>query len=631
MFIGFMIERDPFKEGKTRIADAPERDRFSVEGAREGGTAAVFGSDKDLSGIAEKELFARKRKTRAWVIGGLVVSTVILCIAGAFGWMWYRANIFKSDRVVLTLNGPEATSGDNTEHFVLEYENQNGVALENAVILFRFPDNFIPEEKNGLVHDGITSARVELGTIGAKQKGSYDFYGYFSGTTQATLYIRTVLQYSPKSITGSFQQETQKGVRMETSVIGVDMVVPIEAASGDTADVSVQYQNRGQETLFSLRLKMHYPDGFEFVDADTKPAEGNDVWYLDPLAPGETRTLKLHGRISGDRGSFQEFTALFGVIRGDNSFLVYGKDAEKVKLVGSPFSIKTTVNFGNVHTVFPGNELKCSVEYSNDGEVGLGNAIVRVVLGGKIFDEQSIVAEGGAYDSATKTITWRASDVPDLAFVGPKKSGKLTFSLSVKNTVTVEKENDTRFVGSITASIDSADVPDRIGTRRIVAQQTSDVRLGTNVTIATDLREDGTNVNLPDMNFFAGKETGLVVYVRLRNAYNDVSDGKFSVGIPSGVSFAGMIDLGKQEDVHYDERSQQLVWNVGALRAGTGFFSPDRVVAFRIKVTPQEYQSNGTLVLLNQEAFQGKDTFVEESVTASRDRISATRVLPKEN
>lgn len=625
-----MTERDPFgKEGRINILDTPERDRFSVEGDRESESESesVFGSVSSFSVMDEEEAHVKKKKMKAWVIGGLVVSTVVLLLAGAFGWTWYRANIFKSDRVTLSVKGPEATSGNNTEHFVLEYENQNSVALENAVLLFRFPDNFIPEEKNGLKRDGTTSARVELGTIGAKQKGMYDFYGYFSGTTESTLYIRTGLQYSPKSITGSFQQETQKSVRMETSVVGVEMVVPIEAASSDTADISVQYQNRGKETLFSLRLKMQYPDGFEFANADMRPSEGNTVWYLDPLAPGETRTLKLHGRISGDRESFREFSALFGVVRGDNSFLVYGKDTEKVKLVGSPFSIKTTINFGNVRTVFPGNELKCSVQYSNDGEVGLGNAVVQVSLGGKILDEQMVVAERGSYDAATKTITWRASDVPDLAFVGPKKGGKLDFSIYVKKNISIETENDTRFVGSITASIDSADVPDRIGTRRIVARQISEVLLGTNVTIATDVREDGTNINLPEVDLHAGKETALVVYVRLRNAYNDVSDGKFSVGIPSGVSFSEMIDLGRQEDVMYDERSQQLIWNVGDFRAGTGFVLPDRVVAFRIKVTPQEYQSNGTIVLLNQETFQGRDLFIGDAVNASYERIVATRVL----
>lgn len=626
-----MFERDPFsKEGRTKILDNPERDVFSVEGDRDRENRDVFGAEEFSSSKAFDEAGVRKKRTRAWIIGGLAVSGVILAVSVAFGWSWYRANLFKSDRVVLTLDGPETVSANNTEHFVLTYENQNKTDLENVVLSLRFPDNFMLEEKNGMVRDGITSARVQLGTIAAQQKGTFDFYGYFSGTLQSTAYIRTTMQYSPKSVSGSFQQEAQKGVKMDDLIIGVDMTAPIEFASGGMADIAVQYRNRSAETLYSLRLKMQYPEGFEFVGSDAVPSEGNTVWYIDPLAPGEVRTLKVHGKLSGDRGTFREFSASFGVVRGDASFLVYGKDVEKIKIVGSPFSIRTVLNFGGTTTVFSGSDVKGAVRYSNDGERGLGNAVVRVTLEGKIADESSILVENGSYDASTKTMTWRASDVEGLAFVGPKQAGTVNFSFAIKKTIPVETENDTRFVESMTASIDSADVPDKIGAQRVVAQDVATVRLGTSATITTDVRENGTGTNLPDVMFSVGKETELVVYTRLRNLYNDISDATYTIGIPSGVSFAGTITLEKEENVVYNERSQQLVWEVGKLRAGTGSFLPDRVIAFRLKVTPQANQL-GHFTLLNAEALQGKDTFTGDAVSVSQNPIVVSRVTaPKE-
>lgn len=622
-----MLERDPFgKEGITGNQEMFDRDRYSTEVDHRGSDTSVFGSAPDQTFLQEeqgKKKTFEKKKNRAWVIGGLVVSAIIIVLALFWGFSWYRANLFKNENVKISLEGPDRVSGENTERFVFIYDNQNGVALQNAVILFRFPENFVPEERNGLKRDGTTSARLELGKIESRQKTTLDVYGYFSGSAQSSMYIRATLQYSPENISGSFQRETQKPITMEASVVQMDMTLPLELATGDLAEISVQYTNRSKDTIFSARMKMTYPDGFSFQEADTRPSEGDNVWYLDPLGSGETKTFKLRGWIEGERGSLKEFSSTVGVVRGDNSFLTYGRDEGKIQIVRSSFSIQAKIEGGNVRSVSLGSGLNVVLEYTNEGEVGLSNAIVSAVLDGKIFDDAMIQVKGGFYDMATRTVTWRASDVPELAFMDPRESGSVTFSIPVRQSIPIETVSDTRLVGSVRASIDSVDVPDRIGTRRIVAQDRTEVSLNTATSVQTDIR-DTENHSLSDVPFAIGKETELVTYVRLRNMYNDVSDGQFVLNIPSGVSFVGMIPLENEETVSYVERSQRLVWEVGRIKAATGILSPDRVIAFRVRVTPQEYQNGSSLVILSDIEFHGKDDFTGEPVSFAQKSISTS-------
>lgn len=622
----FMPERDPLgKEGIIGNQEAFDRDRYSVGVSHEQSEIPVHGLSTEYTLEKEKEQNKafKKKKTRAWVIGGLAVSAIIALLAIAYGFSWYRANVFKNENVKVSLEGPESVSGENTERFVLVYENQNGVALQSAVVLLRFPENFIPEEKNGLKRDGTTSARVELGTVGKHQKSTLEIYGYFSGTIQSSMYIRAVLQYSPKNISGSFQRETQKSIAMNASVVGMDMTLPLELATGDLAEIAIHYTNRGKDTLFSPRLKVDYPEGFSFQEADARPSEGENIWYVDSLEPGETRTFKLRGWIEGDRGTEKKFTSVVGVVRGDGSFLTYGRDERKVQMVGSPFVLRAKVEGGDVKTVSLGTEVKCTLEYVNEGNVGLSNAVITVVLDGRIFYDAGIKVERGSYNATTRTITWRASDVPELAFVDPNESGSVIFSVPVSGTIPIVTVNDTQLKGSIRASIDSIDIPDRIGTRRIVAQDRVEVSLNTATTLHIDVR-DVENHSLSEVPFQVGKETELVVYVRLRNTYNDVMDGRFVLHIPSGASFVERIFLEGNEAVSYDDRSQRLVWEVGRVKATTGILLPDRVIAFRMRVTPQEYQADDEFTLLNGIEFHGKDDFTGEPVVSVQGDVLAS-------
>lgn len=621
-----MLERDPFgKAGEDSIADTPDRDRYSVEGDREREDVPVFGVRSELV-MNEEEEQNRKKKARAWFIGGMAIAGVALITVIFFGISWYRANAFKNDRVVVSLEGSDTVSGENTERFVLVYENKNSVALQGAVVLFRFPDNFVPEEKNGLKRDGTTSARMEIGTIAPQQKGTLEVYGHFSGSAQSALYIRAILQYSPKNTSGSFQRETQKSMNVTASLVGVTLTLPIESAIGDLAEIAISATNRSKDTIFSGRLQMEYPEGFTFQGSDVRPSEGNSVWYLSPIEPGSTQTIKLYGRITGDRGTSKRFTAVVGVVRGDNSFSVYGKDERSIQLVGSPFSIRVATNAGDAKVVSAGTLVDFTLRYRNDGETGFRDAIVRTVLEGRIFDDTAIRVDGGSYDTNSRTVTWRASDIPALAFVEPKESGEVHFTLPIAKAIPMETVNDTRFTGSVMASIDSVDIPDRIGTRRIVSQDFAEFKLRSSPSIAVDLREAKTDINLPDVKFIVGKETELVAYARLRNTYNDVTGGQCTLSIPSGVVFAETIALQKDEVVSYNERSQKLVWEVGKLSAGTGALSPDRVMAFRIRVTPQEYQLSGSMALLGAMECSGKDDFTGEPITLSQGGLSAVRI-----
>lgn len=627
-----MPERDPFKEERrVDINDMPSWGRYAVETEKKSRNKfSVFGEKKeDPLGEDHQKVFQKKRRN-AWVVGGIVVLSIVIA-AGIFaGISWYEKNLFRDDRVSVEIQGPDRVSGGNTERFLLKYKNENAISLENAVVSFRFPKNFVPEERNGLKRDGVESARLEIGTIAPGQETSFDLYGYFSATTDPSVYIRATLRFSPKDSSGTFEKETQKSVAMESSIVDVGLSIPLEAAAGDSVEIGVQYVNRGDTTLFSARLQMEYPEGFVFQESNMPPSEGNAVWYLEPLEPGTPKMLKIRGRIEGNRDAQKHFAATIGTVRGDASFVAYGKDQKDTRIIGSPFSIQSLINGGNIRFVSLGTELETVVQYANEGDVGMKDAIIRVVLEGDIFDTSFLsIDERGSYDGSTKTITWRASDVPELAFMDPGETGSVKFKVPIRKVIPIKTKNDTQLSGSMIASIDSVDVPARIGTKKIVAQNRVDLPLISSGMVVVDIHEEKTGLDLSDIPFTVGKQTEVLANIRIRNTYNDLIEGKLTLSLPSGVEFSGNVSVDGNESAEYNERSQQIVWDAGKVDAGTGILRPDRTIAFRMRVTPQEHQSEQQLTLLSNIEFRSRDSFVGEPVTFSIEKIFAPRVLPK--
>jgi hypothetical protein len=64
-----------------------------------------------------------------------------------------------------------------------------------------------------------------------------------------------------------------------------------------------------------------------------------------------------------------------------------------------------------------------------------------------------------------------------------------------------------------------------------------------------------------------------------------------------------------EEKISYDERTNQIVWEVGSMAAGTGILNEKRGIAFQVEVTPQENQAGEALKLLNESTLTAKDLF----------------------
>jgi hypothetical protein len=567
------------------------------------------GWTNERQGFVDKH---RKTLKTIGVIGGAMAFLALSVVA----FVMIRRSAFGDDKVRLTIDGPSEVGGSQLNRFVISYSNTTRADLENAEMTVYYPESFRPEpEGNMLVKSSF--AQIHIGTIDDHSQGKVEIPGKFFGSKGSVVYLKAVLKYKPSTTSGEFQSETQKGITVQSSSLALDVEGPLEAASGNKVEYRLDYANTSDTVQTNLRMKLEYPDGFRFESAEPKTSEGDSVWYLGNVAPGQKGTVKVVGTLDGSRNETKKLHAKLGILQGNGDFLAYSETDRLTKIIASPLRIVQTVNGLDRLNVNPGDVLYYAIDYRNEGEIGLRDVIVTLDIQSPVLDFSRIKLLSGAYDSKANSIRWKASDIPQLANLAPGQGGKISFSIPVLQNIPMGAETDKNFTLVSTAKIDSPDVPTPTGANKIVGSDTLSLKVNSAPSVQVKgFYQDARLANTGPMPPKVGAETSYTLHWILSNTTNDLDQVQVTASLPTGVKWLGKTDP-STENISFNQRTNQIVWNVGGVASGTGGLKPAREVAFQVSVVPESAQVGQNVTLLNESTLTAHDLFTDENLQAS--------------
>lgn len=545
----------------------------------------------------------KKKYIRILVIALSIITVIAVTLGIA---MKVRSSLFHQEKIQLNLVGPSDSSSADPVTFTFEYNNDNWASLENTVVIFEYPDTFHPETAPGLVIN-TSRAEYQIGTIDSRGQGTVTLSGKFSSYRGDRIAIGAVFRYSPSSLSGTFEKRVQKEVRIASSPISLEVNAPIESADGQSIVYEIQYVNNGSTDFSNLRVKLDYPDGFVFSDADPRPLEGNDVFLVGTLAPRAEGKIVIRGTLSGERDQQKALHGSIGVLQGDGSFAVYSEHERRTRVVASPFSISQKINEAVRDVALePGDRITYEIAYKNEGNVGVRDAILTVELDSPYLDYTTLQFSGvrGAYNQAKKIISWKASDFPSLARVEPGQGATVTFSIGTYSNLKDRFPGASELLLRSVAKIDSPDIPVLTGSTKIVASSEVTAKFHTAVSASlTGFYQDAVFQNTGPQPMIVGEETTYSVHYALSNTFNTIKNGRVSILLPTGIRHTGQRSPGN-EQISFNERTNEFVWDVGDIIPGT-----TREIVLQVAVIPEPVSVGGDITLVSRALFTGKDSF----------------------
>jgi hypothetical protein len=575
---------------------------------------------------ADQTFFQKyKKKITLW---SLIILSVFVVI-GIAGFIYsLNQQRFSDKRVVLEVKGEAQVSAGEELSYTLTYRNNNLVALENAKITVELPKALTDSSLNILGQEKSEIREYSLGELAPRSKGEITIKGRLIGEQGSIQTIKATLNYKPSILSSSFDTKTEFATTIADSPVIVDIQSPLESVSGDTVNYVVTVNNKGSSDLKDLELRLEYPDTFAFVSSNIISTGNERNTFIIPI-------LKAKGSYSvtviGNLGGLDQEIKILKAQIGENKqgvFTLYSNSQNSTKL-GSPYvSIVQKVSpISGIASA--GETLDYTVTIRNNTQVRIGEGLLKVKLDSNLLDITKLKASGADFDSGSNTIIWRANALPQLKTFAPNEEGTVTFSLPVKRVIPIDDFQDINYVIKTQATFESDEVPTTLGVNKIIQGNASEVKLATRLIPKSSIAYKSlasSIINSGPIPLKLAQTTTFTVNWEIQNLTNDVSGVVLRATLPANISWTGQSTSNGFGKLSYNEKTKEIIWDIGNVPANTGLLRPLYRAVFQIAINPTPNQLGQEPSLLSKVSYTGKDVFTGIDLSGNIDAPSSNQV-----
>ncbi len=591
----------------------------------------------DLVDIIKKRA-KRRRKIFKWsIITGLIL--VAFGGAAAMTYIYRQAQQVKEDQIGIALNAPADVTAGEEITYAIDYQNNSRVEWKNVELFFTPPAGFRYSASEPPATQAGQQRLIAIGTLAAGQKGTATISGRLIGELNASVLARAELVISPVNFEKARLSRSQT---VNTTIAAVPLEIAIEAsnnaAGGERLLAVLRVRNTSTIALDGAVLRLLPADGLQFATEDEQFSANYSVldswWELPPIEPLEevTRNAVLH--VSGQPGE-KRTLGVQGAIKQDGEVYVLREVSHVITVSASELAVTQLYDGSDQpQVVKAGQKLAGVVKYKNVGTVGLKNVIIALTFEGEGFDPASLDLKQGAYNPITRTITWTAASVPQLAAVLPQREGELEYAFSILPIDQFPAVATAKNQSLITsATIDSPDLPTPTGQDRRVISDRLELPIGTEVSLQVDSFYDDGRLGIDSSGPVppeVGEQTTYTLRFRLGSTLNDIGDVRLVAVLPDGVTYLNRI-YKTAGDVEFNERTGEISWSIVTVEGLTGRSKPPQELHVQVGITPGENLRGEIIQLLQSAKVEALDLYTDESVTYTLSSFPSTETAsPKQ-
>jgi len=331
------------------------------------------------------------------------------------------------------------------------------------------------------------------------------------------------------------------------------------------------------------------------------------------LASGEKKTIEIKGMLQGQEGENKILKAVIG--REENDvFLQYSQMEYITQISPSPLLLDIQ---GVEENCNAGQKLNYAIEFRNNTEIALSELILKVYFEDGIFDFTSVDLEGvGFFDSRDNVITWSGAEVPILNLLEPNQSGKVEFSINIKDSLPIYSYDHKNFEAKVLAEIETLTIPSSFSVSELKIQRELACKINSHLDLDTKVYyyepEQGI-INTGPIPPRVDQLTTYTVHWQIANTSNDLEDVKVYAILPQGIEWSNYsINDVPGSQVLYNERTKEVSWEIDRVIAGAGITIPIYELIFQIGLRPSVNQVGSTPTLINESSIDGTDKFTNK-------------------
>lgn len=577
-------------------------------------------SEKDYSGIYSK--IDNFSKPVFWTI---IVAFIL--VAAGIGFFFY--SYFINRDIAFSLNTPRNTLSGAPFNIDVGVKNNFNNSLNDVKISLVLPDGaFFAEESQ--------EKRFYDKNFGDLEKGSYFQERIpviiISDSQVVKKFSVKISYYTPAlGSKARFEQVKTVDISTEEPAIKLDISAPKKILNNEDFEVEISYQNISNVQFENVKLKLEYPSFFIFKNSTMAPSLGNETWEFNSLpANGSNGNFIITGKVINSNESLNNFEIkceIIAEVLGQRYSI--NKKSAQLNIATSPLTINISLNNDVNYIVFLRNTLRYKINYHNSSDVGLNDVIITAKLTGEVFDFKSLTGNG-FFESKNNTITWNVANTPELKIINPNNGGYVEFQIQAKENYPIKRQSDKNFTLNVSAEISSPTVAHGVTSDKTINFTNLKNNVSGAVTIIPKLffYDPSSGIsNKGQLPLVVNKSTNFTIHWTIINYSTDISDIKISGFLQSGIRWTGQVKSNINSLPSYNERTNEVTWNIDKILATQGVISSPIEAIFQIEATPNITQANQLMPILSKTTIQAMDNFNNKILINSATAISSEAIV----
>jgi hypothetical protein len=537
----------------------------------------------------------------------LALSTIIL---GLVGFWYYQKNIYSKEVLKLEILGPRETSLGEEVEYIVKYQNNGDVRLENPTLIFEYPDYSIINSGEPLRRE---IGKEELGgDIYPGEERTITFKCRLLGKENEARIAKAAISYQPRNLNAWYESKTTFTTIIEKVPISFQFDFSSKVEPGKDLNVRLNYFSNVDFPLSGLRVKMSYPSGFDFKESNPG-ALGENEWEIGLLNRAEGGRIEAIGNIQGELGEEKIFKAELGSWK-DGEFVLLKEISRGVEIIRPDIYITQQINGSPEYIASAGGLLHYEIIFKNLSQESLTNLFMVAQLQGSIIDLESIKAPGGSFETGNNSIVFDWRKNPQLAFLDSQEEGKIEFWVELKEDwkiSDIDRDKNPIVKSQIILSEARREFETKVNSKLEVSQKAY---------FENEIFDNSGPIP-PEV----GRYTTYVITWQVKNYYNRVEDIKVRAFLPDEVELTGNIfPEEKEEDFVFDSGSREIIWNVNDLDPGEGVINSAPSISFQVRLMPSSSQRGEPALLISEVEISGEDQWTDQILISTAPSIDTT-------
>lgn len=540
-----------------------------------------------------------------------IIFLIILAIGVGFvGFWYYHKNTYSKEELKFEILGPEEAEIFEEIEYVVRYKNNGNIRLEEPKLIFEYPKYSLVEAPTPNFGVGVRK-EIKLKDIYPGEERAITFKTRLFGKEGERKEVKAWLFYRPKNLKARFESATTFTTQIKKVPLTFEFDLSSKIESGKEIKFALNYFSNVDYPISDLRVKIEYPDGFEFLESIPEGI-GKEEWEIGLLNKAEGGRIEIIGKLRGEVGEEKIFRAELGSWK-EGEFVLLKEAVRGITIVKPALWIWQQINGNPKFIANPGDLLHYEIFFKNIGEEILTDLTLFTTLTGSAFDFETIQAPEGETEPGDNSIIWDWKRVAKLQFLPPQGEGKVEFWIRLKEDWEIRTLEDKNPI-----------IKNKIYLSQAREEFTYKVNSKLEIVQKGYFREEvfGNSGPIPPK---VGETTTYTIMWQVKNWYNEMRNVKVKASLPKNVKLTGRIFPEKEaEKFTFDSQSREIIWNIEKLVIGQGILNPAPNIWFQISFTPDDAQTGQTPEIIGEAKITGEDGWTEMILEATASAIDTT-------